>query len=78
MRHQPRGAYRELATQKAGVHFTTDTLYDLSQAYLADSTQYESKQTALVKEVVTIVATYASVMESLGEVNTNKHKLILE
>ncbi|RUS18690.1 muts domain V-domain-containing protein, partial [Endogone sp. FLAS-F59071] len=63
--------YHEYATQKAGTYFATGKMRDLSQTWNELSTQYDRKQSDLVKEVITIVdkagrATYCPVLETLG------------
>jgi len=46
--------YIDLATQKSGSIFTTARLRELSEDYYRLHKEYEDKQRALVKEVVTI------------------------
>jgi DNA mismatch repair protein MSH2 len=50
-----RRKYIELATQKAGVLFTTSELRDISQEYVEVSGAYETLQAQLVKEITGIV-----------------------
>ncbi|GAO52574.1 putative DNA mismatch repair protein Msh2 [Saitoella complicata NRRL Y-17804] len=59
--------YIELATQKAGVHFTTNKLQELSREFADTSNQYDRQQSSLVKEVVSIVASYCGVFELLSQ-----------
>ncbi|BFZ56344.1 MSH2 protein [Savitreella phatthalungensis] len=60
--------YSELQTSKAGVYFTTTKLSKLSREYGDASQQYGRHQTGLVREVVTIAASYCPVVERLGAV----------
>lgn len=60
--------YIELATQKAGVLFTTSKLRELSNRFMSLSSEYEKQQGELVKELIGIVATYSGVMEQLNSV----------
>ena len=52
--------YIELATQKAGVYFTTVKLRDLSTQFTELSNNYESLQSNLVKEIITICGRFKS------------------
>ncbi|KAI9593906.1 putative DNA mismatch repair protein MSH2 [Syncephalis fuscata] len=56
----------ELATQKAGLYFTTPELKHLSESYTSTQSEYHRIQSALVKQVIEIVATYCPVMETLN------------
>jgi len=60
--------YIELSTTKSGVYFTTSKLKNLSDKYNALKQEYEERQSSLVKDVVTIVATYCPVMEDVNEI----------
>ncbi|EIW69972.1 hypothetical protein TREMEDRAFT_30126 [Tremella mesenterica DSM 1558] len=57
--------YRDLATQKSGTIFTTATLKGLSEDYDRLMDKYNDKQRTLVKEVVSIAASYTPVLEAL-------------
>ncbi|KAI8058111.1 muts domain V-domain-containing protein [Syncephalis plumigaleata] len=56
----------ELATQKAGLYFTTPQLKQLSEAYTDTQAEYQRIQSTLVKQVIEIVATYCPIMENLN------------
>ncbi|KAL7313114.1 MSH2 protein [Mucor circinelloides] len=58
----------ELSTQKAGTYFTTSKLRSLSEQHRDLSAQYEDKQRGMVKEIISIVATYCPSLEALGSV----------
>ncbi|KAF5369844.1 hypothetical protein D9758_001399 [Tetrapyrgos nigripes] len=60
--------YIELGTTKSGVFFTTKTLKRLAEDYKEYSDKYQRTQSTLVKEVVTIAATYTPVLESLDNI----------
>ncbi|EIM82088.1 DNA mismatch repair protein [Stereum hirsutum FP-91666 SS1] len=60
--------YIELGTVKAGVHFTTATLKEHATDYQESTERYSRTQSSLVKEVVSIAATYAPVLEALNGV----------
>ncbi|KAI9254505.1 DNA mismatch repair protein msh-2 [Phascolomyces articulosus] len=60
--------YIEYATQKNGVYFATSKMKELSNIWGDLSKKYERRQSDLVKEVITIVATYGPVLELLGGV----------
>ncbi|KZV76588.1 DNA mismatch repair protein [Peniophora sp. CONT] len=60
--------YIELGTTKAGVYFRTSTLRDLAEEYKENTDAYSRTQAGLVKEVVSIAATYTPVLESLNVV----------
>jgi DNA mismatch repair protein MSH2 len=63
-----RREYSELATAKAGVYFTSQKLSGLAREFADCSSQYSRHQTGLVREVVTITASYCPVVEELGTV----------
>ncbi|TPX41185.1 hypothetical protein SeMB42_g05681 [Synchytrium endobioticum] len=63
-----RKEYIELATQKAGVLFTTSTLRKLSQSFHELQGRYGTLQSNFVKDVVACVATYCGVLEALNQV----------
>lgn len=50
--------YPQLQTVKAGVYFTTPRLRELSQEYEDTHSQYNSKQSELIRNILDIVATY--------------------
>lgn len=58
--------YTELSTQKNGVYFTSRGLTSLSSEFKDLQKEYNSTQSELVKEVITIVATYSPVLEDLS------------
>lgn len=58
--------YIELQTVKAGVFFTTKKLRALSQQYTEYSSEYNSKQKELIKEILSITITYQSVFLRLS------------
>ncbi|KAI0032586.1 DNA mismatch repair protein [Vararia minispora EC-137] len=60
--------YIELQTIKAGVYFTTTTLKELSVQHREFTDAYARTQAGLVKEVVSIAATYTPVLELLNVV----------
>lgn len=60
--------YRELQTSKAGVYFTNNMLSTVSKSYAELYTQYSRHQAGLVREVVSIAASYCPVFEGLGNV----------
>ncbi|EFP76252.2 DNA mismatch repair protein MSH2 [Puccinia graminis f. sp. tritici CRL 75-36-700-3] len=60
--------YIELSNRNNGCHFTTKTLKELNNE-LKDLTQkYQRKQSSLVKEVVSIAASYCPILEKLNEI----------
>ncbi|SCV69244.1 BQ2448_2264 [Microbotryum intermedium] len=59
-------AYIELKNQTNGVHFTTKQLKSLNDDHKDLTKQYEKKQSALVKEVIAIAASYCPVLETLN------------
>ncbi|KAJ1650003.1 MSH2 protein [Dispira simplex] len=65
IRNKPK-QYIELSVQKSGVMFTTPTLRQLVNEYNETSEEYHRVQSALVKEVLEIVASYCSVLEALN------------
>lgn len=61
-------SYIELSNRNNGCHFTTKNLKELNNE-LKDLTQkYQRKQSALVKEVVNIAASYCPILEKLNEI----------
>ncbi|QBM87010.1 DNA mismatch repair protein MSH2 [Metschnikowia aff. pulcherrima] len=58
--------YIELQTVKAGVFFTTKKLRTLSQNYTDYSSEYNTKQKELIKEILSITLTYQSVFLRLS------------
>jgi DNA mismatch repair protein MSH2 len=60
--------YIELATQKAGVYFTSRELQSLNGKYQKLDDEYRKTQASLVREVVGIAGTYDSVLEKLSAV----------
>ncbi|KDE04567.1 DNA mismatch repair protein MSH2 [Microbotryum lychnidis-dioicae p1A1 Lamole] len=58
--------YIELKNQTNGVHFTTKQLKSLNDDHKDLTKQYEKKQSALVKEVIAIAASYCPVLETLN------------
>lgn len=59
--------YIELATQKSGVFFTTETLKTINESYEEVNEAYEKHQSTLVNDVIDVVKTYTPVMEFLNE-----------
>ncbi|PLW57797.1 hypothetical protein PCANC_01430, partial [Puccinia coronata f. sp. avenae] len=60
--------YIELSNRNNGCHFTTKTLKELNNQ-LKDLTQkYQRKQSSLVKEVISIAASYCPILEKLNEI----------
>jgi len=60
--------YIELSNRNNGCHFTTKALKELNNQ-LKDLTQkYQRKQSSLVKEVVSIAASYCPILEKLNEI----------
>ncbi|KAF9508136.1 hypothetical protein BS47DRAFT_1398014 [Hydnum rufescens UP504] len=64
--HNKKG-YIELSTLKAGTYFTTKDMKEASTAFQEGSEEYQKEQNGLVKEVVSIAATYTPVLESLDD-----------
>lgn len=60
--------YIELQTVKAGIFFTTKELRTLSQQYQDFSSEYNSKQKELIKEILVITLTYQNVLNQLAMV----------
>ncbi|KAI0058620.1 DNA mismatch repair protein [Artomyces pyxidatus] len=60
--------YIELGTIKSGVYFTNKKLKAHAQAHQEATQEYSKTQAQLVKEVVSIAATYAPVLEALNDV----------
>lgn len=60
--------YQEISTQKNGVYFTTRHLADLRREHDQHSQSYNSTQSGLVNEVVTVAASYVPVLEELAGV----------
>lgn len=58
--------YKEIATQKNGVYFTTNVLMQLRRDYDQQSGNYNRKQSSLVTEVVQVAASYVPVLEQLS------------
>lgn len=58
--------YVELQTVKSGVFFTTKKLRKLSQNYSELSSEYNSKQKELIKEILSITLTYQTVFLKLS------------
>ncbi|KAJ1644836.1 MSH2 protein [Coemansia asiatica] len=56
----------ELSTQKTGVLFTTAALREASRTYRDLSNSYSRTQSALVREVIKVAASYSPVLESLN------------
>lgn len=63
-----KSGYYELGTQKNGVYFATSAMKKLSSAFREKEKSYNSTQSGLVKEVVSIAATYCPVLETLSAV----------
>lgn len=59
--------YVELATQKAGVYFTTKELRDCNSEWSDLDTEYKKTQTDLANQVVNITSTYLVVLGPLGQ-----------
>ncbi|KAK5082166.1 MSH2 protein [Lithohypha guttulata] len=60
--------YQEISTQKNGVYFTTRQLSDLRREHDQLSQKYNTTQSGLVSEVVTVAASYVPVIEKLAAV----------
>ncbi|KAM0746141.1 putative DNA mismatch repair protein MSH2 [Meredithblackwellia eburnea MCA 4105] len=60
--------YSELGSKSNGVHFTTKTLKRLNDEYKDLNKAYEKKQNSLVKEVISIAASYCPVLENLNTI----------
>lgn len=65
-----RGApgYQELQTVKAGVFFTTNKLRTVADEYNELQAEYNRTQSRVVKEIIAITASYASLLDSLSTV----------
>ncbi|AGO10907.1 AaceriAFR603Cp [[Ashbya] aceris (nom. inval.)] len=63
--------YLELSTVKAGIYFSTKELKLLSDEIGTLQQEYDRKQSALVKEIVTITLSYSPVLEKLSLVLAN-------
>ena len=61
-----KSTYQEISTQKNGVYFTTKHLQDLRRTNDDLSARYNSTQSSLVSEVVSVAASYTPVLESLA------------
>ncbi|KAF8327747.1 putative DNA mismatch repair protein MSH2 [Cantharellus anzutake] len=59
--------YIELTTQKSGTFFTTKTMKEVASSFRDYSEEYQKEQSSLVKEVVSIAATYTPVLEALDD-----------
>jgi DNA mismatch repair protein MSH2 len=68
--------YIELSTQKSGTFFTTSKLRALSESHKDLSNEYEDKQRGMVKEIISIVATYCPALEALGSVLAHMDVLV--
>nr|ASF90284.1 hypothetical protein SPAR01119 [Bartheletia paradoxa] len=68
--------YPEISTQKGGVYFTTSTMKELSSEHSEVTELYEKQQSSLVKEVVTIAASYSPVLEIVNTVIANLDVII--
>ncbi|KXS20715.1 DNA mismatch repair protein [Gonapodya prolifera JEL478] len=60
--------YIELATQKAGVLFTTAKLRDLDRRYADAEAEYREKQRDIEKQIVEVAAGYFPILESLNDI----------
>ncbi|TKA53604.1 hypothetical protein B0A53_03895 [Rhodotorula sp. CCFEE 5036] len=60
--------YIELRNQTNGMYFTTKTLKALNEEKIVLKKEYDKKQSTLVKEVITIAASYCEVLETLNTV----------
>ncbi|KIY44220.1 DNA mismatch repair protein MSH2 [Fistulina hepatica ATCC 64428] len=60
--------YIELGTIKSGVFFVSRKMKSLAEDYKEYSNLYNKTQSGLVKEIVTIAATYTPVIESLDSI----------
>lgn len=63
--------YIELQTVKAGVFFTTEQMREIAAESADIQQKYSRQQSALVREIVGIAATYAPVLEKLDMVLAN-------
>lgn len=59
-------SYIELQTVKAGVFFTSKQLRSYAEKYQEYSTEYNTKQRELIKEILSITSTYQQVFTSLS------------
>jgi DNA mismatch repair protein MSH2 len=66
----------ELQTVKAGVFFTTEKMREISAESVDIQRKYSRQQASLVKEIVSITATYAPVLEKLSLVFAHLDVLI--
>lgn len=60
--------YKEISTQKNGVYFTTDKLSEVRREFDQQTASYNSTQSGLVAEVVSVAGTYCPIFEKLAEV----------
>ncbi|ORX68041.1 DNA mismatch repair protein [Linderina pennispora] len=65
-KHSTFGHCLKLSTLKTGVYFTTPTLRDASRMYRDLSSDYDKAQSALVREVIKVAASYCPVLERLN------------
>ncbi|KAE8268372.1 hypothetical protein A4X09_0g3957 [Tilletia walkeri] len=60
--------YSEIATVKGGLYFTTSKLRGLNDRFARLTSEYSEKQSGVVKEVVSIAASYCAPLEQLNVV----------
>ena len=60
--------YKEIATLKNGVYFTTQTMLDIRRQFDQLSENYNRTQSGLVNEVVSVAASYCPVIEQVAGV----------
>ncbi|KAK0564305.1 MSH2 protein [Tilletia horrida] len=60
--------FSEIATVKGGLYFTTSKLRGLNDRFARLNAEYSEKQSGVVKEVVSIAASYCSPLEQLNVV----------
>lgn len=66
IRNKP--TYQEISTQKNGVYFTTKSLASMRRDHDQLSQSYNSTQSGLVNEVVSVAASYVPVIEQLAAI----------
>ncbi|KAH8926601.1 DNA mismatch repair protein [Atractiella rhizophila] len=67
-RMQRKSGYIELSTQKAGVYFTTKKMKQYNENLKDYQKQFQRAQSGLVKQVISIAASYAPSLEALNKV----------
>ena len=64
MRNRPK--FFEIATLKNGVYFRNTAMNRLNDSFSELKRKYDQKQSSLVKEVISVIATYGAVFEKLN------------